>query len=192
MNGYVSGFLLFVVGIIFGLLIFTVLARLILQLVRADFHNPVSQFIFRFTNPMLLPLRRLIPGLFGIDMAAVLLLLVLQGLEIVITHLIMGMGLHSPLLFLSELVGRIIQNIAQLFFVCIIISVAISWINPRAAFHPVGRLLLQIIEPIMRPARRILPPIGGIDLSPILIFLAIGLLKILVVAPVTDLGRGLL
>jgi YggT family protein len=185
-NGYVSGFLLFVVGIIFGLLIFTVLARLILQLVRADFHNPVSQFIFRFTNPMLMPLRRLIPGLFGIDMAALILLLILQALEIVATHLLMGIGLHAPLAFLAELFGRIIQNVAQLFFVCIIISVAISWINPRAAFHPVGRLLHQIIEPIMRPARRILPPINGIDLSPILAIIFLAAIMYLVAAPLIN------
>jgi len=186
-NGYVSGFLLFVVGIIFGLLIFTVLVRLILQLVRADFHNPVSQFIFRFTNPMLLPFRRLIPGLFGIDMAAVVLLVILQALEIVITHLLMGMGLHTPLLFLSELVGRIIQHAAQLYILCILVTVVVSWINPGMAFHPVVRLLQQIIEPIMRPARRILPPINGIDLSPILAIIFIAAIMFLVAAPLIDL-----
>ena len=90
MNGYVLSFLLFVVGIVFGLLIFTVLMRLILQIVRADFYNPISQFMLRITNPMLLPLRRIIPGLFGIDMAAVVLLVFLEALEIVVTHLATG------------------------------------------------------------------------------------------------------
>ena len=129
MNGYVLSFLLFVVGIVFGLLIFTVLLRLVLQIVRADFYNPISQFLLRITNPMLLPLRRIIPGLFGIDMAAVVLLVILEALEIVVTHLLQGSGLHTPLLFLAELLGMIIQHTAQLFFISILIMVVISWIS---------------------------------------------------------------
>lgn len=187
MNGYVSGFLLFVVSIVFGLLIFSVLARLILQLVRADFHNPVSQFIIRFTNPMLRPLRRIIPGLFGIDMAAVVLLVIFESLELIATHLLQGMGLHTPLLFLAELIGMIIQHVSQLFILCILITVAISWINPHAAYHPVGQLLHQIVEPILRPARKILPPINGIDLSPILAIILIAAILFLVAAPLIDL-----
>ncbi len=187
MNGYVLSFLLFVVGIVFGILIFTVLLRLILQIVRADFYNPISQFILRMTNPMLLPLRRIIPGLFGIDMAAVVLLVIIEALEIVVTHLLQGIGLHTPLLFLSELVGMIIQHTAQLFFFSILIVVLISWINPSANYHPIGQLAHQIAEPLLRPARKILPHLNGIDLSPILVIIFLAAIMFMVAAPLIDL-----
>ena len=187
MNGYVLNFLLFVVGIVFGLLVFTVLLRLVLQLVRADFYNPISQFIMRVTNPLLLPLRRIIPGLFGIDMAAVVLLVIIEALEIVVTHLLQGIGLHTPLLFLSELVGMIIQNTAQLFFFSILAMVIISWLNPGASYHPIGQLVHQIAEPLLRPARKILPPFNGIDLSPILAIIFLAAIMFMVAAPLIDL-----
>jgi len=186
-NGYVLNFLLFVVGIVFGLLVFTVLLRLVLQLVRADFYNPISQFIMRVTNPLLLPLRRIIPGLFGIDMAAVVLLVIIEALEIVVTHLLQGIGLHTPLLFLSELVGMIIQNTAQLFFFSILAMVIISWLNPGASYHPIGQLVHQIAEPLLRPARKILPPFNGIDLSPILAIIFLAAIMFMVAAPLIDL-----
>jgi len=186
-NSYVMNFLLFVVGIVFSILIFTVLMRLILQIVRADFYNPISQFILRMTNPMLLPIRRIIPGLFGIDMAAVLLLVIIEALNIVVTHTLQGIGLHTPLLFLSELLGMIIQHVAQLFFFSILVLVLISWINPAASFHPIGKLAHQIAEPLLRPARKILPPLNGIDLSPILAIIILAAVMFLIAAPLIDL-----
>lgn len=187
MNGYVINFLSFVVGIVFSILIFTVLLRLILQIVRADFYNPISQFLLKMTNPLLLPLRRIIPGLFGIDMAAVVLLVIIVALEIVVTHLLLGVSLHSPLLFMSELLGKLIQYTSQLFFYSIIIMVVISWINPRASYHPIGQLVHQITEPLLRPARKILPPFNGIDLSPILVVIFLAAIQFLVAAPLVDL-----
>lgn len=187
MNGYVVNFLSFVVGIVFSILIFTVLLRLILQIVRADFYNPISQFLLKMTNPLLLPLRRIIPGLFGIDMAAVVLLVIIVALEIVVTHLLLGVSLHSPLLFISELLGKLIQYTSQLFFYSIIIMVIISWVNPRASYHPIGQLVHQITEPLLGPARKILPPFNGIDLSPILVVIFLAAIQYLVAAPLVDL-----
>ena len=185
MNGYVLSFLLFVVGIIFGILIFSVLLRLILQIVRADFYNPISQFMVRMTNPLLLPLRRVIPGFFGIDMAAVVLLVIFESLDILITNFLQGYGL-SILSFLSVLLGMIIQHTAQLFFFAIIILVVISWLNPSANYHPIGKLVSQITEPLLRPARRILPPLNGIDLSPILVIIFLAAIMFLVAAPLIN------
>lgn len=189
MNGYFLGFLLFVIGIIFGLLIFAVMLRLILQIVRGDFHNPISQFLVRMTNPMLLPLRRLIPGLFGIDMAAVVLLLALEALQIFLTNVLQGIEIHGPLVFLGELIGTTIQSVCQLFFIAILITVVLSWVNPQAGYHPIGQLLHQITEPLLRPARRILPPFNGIDLSPILAIIFLAAIMFLVAAPLIDLPK---
>lgn len=185
MNGYFSGFLTFVVGIIFWMLIFAVLMRLILQMVRADFYNPVSQFVVTITNPMLKPLRRMIPGVFGIDMAAVVLLFALQGLELVLTHLIRGVGLHG-FMIIPEIVGSLLMRITQFYMFSIFVMIIIGWINPMMR-HPVTSLLSQINEPLLGPARRILPPLNGIDLSPILIFIAIAAVMYLIAAPLIDL-----
>lgn len=184
---YVTGFLTFVVQIVFGLLIFLVMARFILQLVRADFYNPISQMFLKVTDPLLRPLRRVIPGLFGIDMAAVVLLLILQTLELVFIHLLRGMGLHGPLLFSIEAIGNLVAHAAQLYIICIFIIIIMSWINPAASHHPLVRVAGQITAPLMRPARRVLPPVGGFDFSPILALILVFAVLFLVAAPLMDL-----
>ena len=184
---YVMNFVGVIVQLIFGFLIFLVLGRFILQAVRADFYNPISQMFIRITDPLLRPLRRVIPGLFGIDMAAIILLLILQGVELVVMHLIRGMSLHNPVLFLLEMVGSLISHAAMLFQICIIIVVISSWISPAAYHHPLVRVASQISAPLLRPARKILPPIGGMDLSPILALIFVFAIMFLVAAPLIDL-----
>ncbi len=186
---YLSGFLSAVIQLIFGFMIFLVLGRFILQVVRADFYNPLSQFFIRASDPMLRPMRRIIPGFLGLDMAAIVLLVILQGVELVLTHLIRGMGLHNPLLFLSELVGNLLHHTALLFLICIFIVVLSSWINPAAYSHPLVQVARQISTPILRPASRILPPFNGIDFSPILAFIFIFALMYLVAAPLIDIAH---
>ena len=181
------GFTNLVVQIVFGILIFLVLARFILQAVRADFYNPISQMFVKVTNPMLRPLRKFIPGLFGLDMAAIVLLLILQCIELAITHTIGGIGLHNPLLFMIEAIGTLISHACQLFIICIAIVIIMSWINPGAYQHPLVQIAMQITNPIMAPCRRILPPMSGIDFSPILALIIIFAVMFLVAAPLMDL-----
>lgn len=178
-------FINLVVQIIFGILIFLVMARFILQVVRADFYNPISQMFIRVTDPMLKPLRRIIPGLFGLDMAAIVLLIIIQSIELLITHLISGMGLHGPL-FLVEVIGTLISHAAQLYMICIFIVVIVSWVAP-GSHHPLVQISWQITNPIMRRCRRILPPAAGIDFSPILALIFIFAVMFLVAAPLMDL-----
>ena len=184
---YLLGFLNVVVQIIFGIMIFIVLARFILQAVRADFYNPISQMFIRASNPLLRPLRKLIPGLFGLDMAALVLLIGLQCLELVITHSIEGQALHGPVLFLIESLGLLIWHAALLYLICLFMIIAASWINPAAYQHPLVQIAIQITNPIMRPARRILPAQNGIDFSPILALIFIFAIMFLVAAPLIDL-----
>lgn len=186
---YLAGFLSAVIQLIFGLMIFLVLGRFILQIVRADFYNPLSQFFIRATDPMLRPMRRVIPGLLGLDMAAIVLLIILQGVELVLTHVIRGIGLHNPVLFLSELVGSLIQHAAWLFLICILIVVLSSWINPGAYQHPLVKIARSISSPILRPARRLIPPINNIDFSPIVAFIIIYAILYLVAAPLIDIAH---
>ncbi len=190
---YFLGFSNLVVQIIFGLLIFFVMARFILQLVRADFYNPISQMFVKITNPMLRPLRKVVPGVFGLDMAAIVLLIILQCIELVLTHTISGMqsiggiNLHNPVLFILEAIGTLINHAAWLYLICIFITIIMSWINPSAYQHPLVQIAVQITNPVMRPCRKILPPMAGIDFSPILALIIIYAVMFLVAAPLIDL-----
>lgn len=189
MNNYLSSAAGFLIEAIFGLYMMLVLLRLILQLARADFYNPVCQFIVKATNPPLKPLRRIIPGLAGIDMSSVLLLLALQMLKIFLMALAAGMQLSFAGLAVMS-IGELIAMVLNFYMIAILLQVILSWVGPGGQ-NPLTSILYYVNEPVMRPARRLLPPMSGIDLSPIIVFLAIGLLKILVVAPLLDLGRSL-
>ncbi len=189
MNGYLSSAGSFLVDAILGLYIGAVMIRFLLQLVRADFYNPICQFLVKVTNPPLKPLRRIIPGVGGIDLASVVLMLALQLTTLLLLALMAGVSLAVPgLLVLS--VGELIALLLNVYMFSILIQVVLSWVGGGAP-NPLTNLLYTLNEPVMRPARRILPPISGFDLSPILVFLLIGLLKILLVAPIMDLGKSL-
>ncbi|VAX00517.1 Cell division integral membrane protein, YggT and half-length relatives [hydrothermal vent metagenome] len=188
--GYFLQFANLVIQIIFGILIFFVLARFILQLVRADFYNPISQMFVKVTNPMLKPLRSFIPGFLGLDFAAIVLLLILQSLELVLTHAIGGYGLHGPIMFTVEAIGLLIQHAAQLFMICIIIIVIMSWINPGAFQHPLAQIAMQITNPLLQPLRKLIPAQAGIDFTPILALIIIFAVMFLVAAPLIDLPHA--
>jgi YggT family protein len=187
---YVGNAATFVVETLFGLYILVVMLRFLLQLVRADFYNPVSQFIVKATQPALKPLRRVVPGVAGMDLSSVVLMLGLQMLELWLILLLLGReaGL-AGLLVLA--VARLVQLLIYVFMFSIIALVVLSWVQPQS-YNPVFGLLNSISSPVMRPARRLLPPMGGLDLSPILVFLVLGVLLRLLVAPLEHLGASLL
>lgn len=179
----------YLIQTVFGLYTLAVMLRLLLQMVRADFYNPLSQFLVKITNPPLKPLRRIIPGLFGIDLASVLLLLALKMTELALTAIALG---HAPrlagLLVLS--LAGLLQLLIYIFLVGIIIQVILSWVRP-GEYNPLSALLHDLTEPLLRPARRYIPPISGMDFSPVAVLIALQLLLILVVGPLTSLGNSL-
>ncbi|ABC33001.1 predicted integral membrane protein [Hahella chejuensis KCTC 2396] len=150
-----------------------VLMRFILQVSRADFYNPISQFVVKATNPLLLPLRKIIPGWRGLDFASLVLALLLSIVLIIVITL-------TPLSHILPLLGLIVTKAVLLMLKCIIniyqfaifIMVIISWVAP-GSYHPGAQLVHQITEPLMRPVRRIMPPIGGLDLSPMVVLLVL-------------------
>lgn len=161
-----------------SLYMMVVIVRFLLQLARADFYNPISQFVVKATNPLVLPLRRVIPGFGGFDWATLLVALLLQALLI---SLILGFNGRLDLLSVSLVAWSLIglaAAITKLFFFTIIVSIVFSWIAPGSN-HPVLALLHQINEPMLSPLRRLLPAMGGLDLSPILAFLMINVIDIL-------------
>lgn len=163
---------------LFGIYILMVLLRFLFQLTRADFYNPFSQFIVKITNPLLLPLRRVIPGFGGIDVASVVLLLLLQMLKIFLLAAIGGFALSLALIAIFA-VFQLLQMIIWVFIIAIFIRIIASWIAPYSR-HPVMDLLYSLTEPLMRPARRLIPTISGIDLSPIAVLLALQILLLFV------------
>lgn len=170
---------------IFGYLIQTLLSlyllamllRFLLQLVRADFYNPICQFLVKITNPLVVPLRKVIPGFAGLDMASLLLAILLQLGGIVALLLINGLGLPNILLLLTWSLLGVIGLLVNIYFFALLAMIILSWVAPGSN-HPAIYLLFQITEPVMAPFRKALPPMGGMDFSPILVFILINVIQI--------------
>lgn len=167
--------------------------RFLLQLVRADFYNPISQFIVRFSNPLLIPLRRVIPGFGGMDIASLVLAYSAQLVLMALILIIAGQqGLPWINLFVWAGVG-LLSLLVNIYFWGMIIMVIASWIAPNS-YNPALILVNQILEPLMRPVRQRMPDLGGIDLSPIVVFLIIQVFEILILNPLavfSGMPRGL-
>ena len=189
MGGYGTNAIEFLIHTLFGLYLIAIMLRVLLQLTRADFYNPVSQFLVKVTNPPLIPLRRVIPGFMGIDFAAIVLMIVLKAVEIFLIVLIKGVSIKiSGLVVLS--IAELLRLLINVYFFTILIQVIISWVNP-GTYNPAVSLLYSINEPLLSRARRIIPPISGFDLSPIVVIILLQLISMLLIQPVADLGQGL-
>lgn len=161
-----------------GLYLLIVVLRFLLQLARADFYNPVSQFIVKATNPPLIPLRKMIPGWGGIDIASIVLALLVQAIAIVLILLLNGV--QPPLETILWAGIGVLSLVLKIYFWGLLITVIASWVAP-SSYNPVLILINQILEPAIKPIRKIMPDMGGIDISPIVAFLLIQVLEILVI-----------
>jgi len=188
-GNYFSNAGTFLVETIFGIYMLIVLLRLLFQLVRADFYNPVSQMLVLITNPPVLFLRRVVPGLWGIDMASVILLFILGLIKLYLVQLILNRVPAIPGALLWTLTD-LLQLLIWVYIVAILIRVIISWITP-SSYNPVMSLLISLTEPLMSRARRLLPPMSGLDLSPILLFILLYLSLFLLVHPLLDISVAL-
>jgi YggT family protein len=184
-GGYLAQPAIFLVQVLFGLYATLVILRFLLQLVRADFYNPLSQFIVKATKPLLNPLRRMIPGLSGIDVASLLLAWLVIALEQLVILALSGAGLQiaaAALLAIPELISLVIN----VFLFAILIQVIISWINP-GSYNPVIGLIHSLTGPLLTPVRRRMPDMGGLDLSPMVVMLGLVVLEMLLIPPLKDL-----
>ena len=167
----------FLIQTLFGFYILAVMLRFLLQCVRADFYNPLVQFLVRITNPPLLPLRRIIPGYRGLDLASIILAFVLQGVEVLLVTLLLGRPAGVGGLLLLT-VAELLKLLINIYLWGVVIQAVLSWINPDP-YHPAARVLAQLTAPVLRPARRVLPPISGVDLSPMLVVVALIFISLL-------------
>jgi len=190
MRPYFSDAGLFLIDTVLGFYILIVMLRFLLQLTRADFYNPISQFVVKVTNPPLTRLRRVIPGFLGIDLAAVVLLIALECFRLGLVTILLG---HSaaPLGVVILSVAELLKLAAYVVIFSIFIRAVMSWFSSGHG-HPMMRLLGSFTEPILRPARRLIPATGGLDLSPLLVFIALMLFLKVVVQALLDAGRHLL
>jgi YggT family protein len=176
-----------------SLYLLIVLLRFILQLVRADFYNPLSQFIVRATHPLLKPLRKVIPSIAGLDLASLVLAILVQLVLMALTLMLLGYGVDNPLQLLVWSIIGVTALFLKVFFFALIISVILSWVA-QGSHNPTAMLINQICEPLLAPIRRILPSMGGLDLSPIVAFLLLNLIDMLVIrnlAVMTGMYKGL-
>jgi YggT family protein len=177
-NGYLTNPLEFIISTLFGLYILAVMLRFLLGAVRADFYNPVSQFLVRITNPVLVPMRKVIPSIGKYDTSALLLLLLLQVLSLVLLVMLRGSSV-SILTLLLVAIAELALLLINIFIFSIIVQVILSWINP-GTYTPVGALLQSITSPVLAPIQRIIPPVAGIDLSPLFALIGLQVIKMLI------------
>ncbi len=168
----------FLIDVIFDSYAFIVLARLIMQLVRADFYNPISQFTIRATNPLLVPLRRIIPGIGGIDLASIILLLAIVLIKVLLLSTVLTGSLPNMIVLLFVTARECLSLVLGFFTYAIFLQVIISWIAGQS-YSSAIQMLHQITEPLMRPVRRFLPPMGGLDFAPMIVLVALSFVRIL-------------
>ena len=154
-----------------------IMLRLLLQWVRADFYNPLSQFLVQITNPLLRPLRRAIPAIGRIDTASIVLMLVLEFISVWIVSQISDAPLAWNRLLIFS-ITKLLMTLLMMYFFLIIAAVILSWLG-QGLRHPIIPLVFQLTEPVLRPFRKIIPPIAGIDLSPLFALIAIRFLILL-------------
>ncbi len=187
--GYVANAGAILVEVLFGLLIGLFVLRVLLQLVRANFYNPICQFFYKATNPVLMPMRRLLKPWRGFDLAAIGIALLLCAIKVWLLAALSGFSL-PPLATLVLAIAALLDFLLYLYFWLIIVRIVASFFATDS-YHPVFPLLMQLTEPVLAPLRRVLPPLGPFDLSPLVATLLMLLARALIVAPLSDLGSAL-
>ncbi|MCY4472682.1 MAG: YggT family protein [Kistimonas sp.] len=158
------------------LLVTAVLLRFLLQLVRADFYNPVSQAIVKLTSPLLSPLRRLIPGFGSLDPSSLVLAFLVQGVFVFIKINIMGYMLPPAGAFTLLTLFFLLETLLDFYTFALIVLVISSWVAP-GSYSPGLALLHQLTDPLCNRVRRFVPPLGGLDFSVMIVMFGIFLLK---------------
>jgi len=169
----------FIVDSALAFVVYAFLLRLLLPLVRADFRNPLSQAILKLTNWLVLPLRRLLPPIGRVDTASVVALLAVQFAAVLILYrLLSDAPFLFPALARAALISLALATI-MLYTVLIFVYALLSFIAP-GSYNPATALLASLCEPVLRPIRRILPALGGIDFSPLVALVGLQALRLLI------------
>lgn len=185
-NAYFTNPIIYLIRILFEFYLLAIMLRFLLQWIHADFYNPISQFIVKITNPPLIPLRKLIPGIGGIDLAALILLLIIALIQLLLISTLSGY-MPTALKLITLSIADLIELFLNIYFFTILIQVVLSWVAPHQ-HNPVTILIHQLNEPLMRPLRQILPPMGAFDFSPIIAIVLIQISKMILLPPLYMIG----
>jgi YggT family protein len=180
MGSSISEALHLIINTLAGLFIFAVLVRFLLQAARADFYNPISQAIVKLTSPLLSPLRKIIPGYRGLDFSSAILALVISTVASCVMIIAGGFALPNIGSIIAWCFVGLLNFLLEIYFWGLLISIIASWIAPYNG-NPALLLIQQLLEPIMRRVHKVIPPMGGLDFSPIFVFLSIQVVEILLV-----------
>lgn len=184
-GSFLAGPAVFLVETLFGLYIFALMLRFLLQWLEADFYNPISQFLVKLTHPPLRHLRRVIPSIGRIDTASLVLIFVLQALDIYLVSVLQQFQIGPASLGLAA-VAQLLELLYDIFFFSILVSALLSWFAP-GGYNPAIALLYSLTEPLLRGVRRVLPPMGGVDLSPLVALIVLQFAKMVILPPLQQL-----
>jgi YggT family protein len=159
--------------------------RFLLQWVEADFYNPISQFLVKLTHPPLRIMRRFIPSIGRIDTASIILMMLVQMLGGYLVFLVQGLSV-SPAALAAWSFSQLVELLFNIYLFAIIIGAILSWFGSMA-YNPAASLLYSLTEPVLRVFRRILPPMGGMDLSPLIALIAIQVAKMVILPPLQQM-----
>ena len=168
--------MVFLINTVFDLYLMVVILRFWLQLAKADFYNPFSQFVVKATQPIVAPMRRVLPSIGSIDTSSILLALIVVVLKMLVLTFITGAGFDILTILLFSVVS-VLKNAGVLLFWMLLIRAILSWFNQ--GYNPVVMIMTQLTEPILAPVRKILPSLGGLDLSVLVVFIAMNFLNML-------------
>ncbi len=172
------GAIIFIVDTLLQLALFVVLTRLLLQWARADFRNPICQAVVRATNPLILPLRRILPPVGKVDTASVVAVIIVATIYVAVISALSGAGLPGPFVWVRTVVLEIVRTMLTTYFWAIFIYALLGLIAP-GGYSPMQSVLSSVCEPVLRPIRRVIPALAGIDLSPLWACIAIQAVLIL-------------
>jgi YggT family protein len=170
--------IIYIVETLLSLALYVVMARLLLQWARADFRNPLCQAVVRLTNPLILPLRRILPPVGKVDTASVVAVVLVALISIAISRALRGYSLPGPLIWIQLLALEIARRLLWIYFGAIFIYALLGLIAP-GGYSPLQSVLATLCEPVLRPIRRLIPSIAGLDLSPLWACIAIQAILIL-------------
>lgn len=177
---------LLLVNTLINIYLFLMMLRFLLQASQADYYNPISQSVVKITQPVVRPFQGFLGPVLGrFDLATLAAAFVLKVVSIVVILQIAGIGMPPVTQVVLGAVAAIANAILKIYFFALIVMIILSWVAPNAS-HPGALLVMQLVEPIMAPVRRVIPPLGMIDLSPIVVFIAISMIDGIVVGALTQ------
>jgi YggT family protein len=184
---YMSDPIIFLIDTLFSLYILAVLLRFLLQWCGADFYNPISQFLVKVTHPPLKILRRFVPSIGKIDTSALILVLVLQMIADFSILLLKGVTINIGALTILS-ITQLISLLINVMVFAVFARALLSWIN-QGAFDAAASILATLTEPLLAICRKVIPSMGGIDLSPLAALLLLQLAKMVILPPLHELAN---